>query len=199
MINPDAYFDTVYALAKGPRSLRPLSVSELHMFTYLACVVSLVEGNAISEWGYPFYLTDEGFPYSQAVAECIEELSDMSYLSVLENSDVAPSFEKITAEADSLATLSVLSSRKKFLDAALECALIIPRGSIRHAINKSPGVEVAQRRNQITQLLLTDDVDVISDEYRQIDKLLDGQYVDLMDPAVIWLTARISERPSGQQ
>ena len=98
----------------------------------------------------------------------------------------------IRPERDVLDSISAYLVRLPYLVAAIDCALILPVGAIRYAMSESPGVRTAFRRNQISVLLSPDDIEEISEEYQLIDSVMEGQYQDLMDPAIVWLSARLS-------
>ena len=51
-----------------------VSVPELHVFTYLACILSIYDGRSPDWWSYDFAGTKVGAPYSVTVAEANELL-----------------------------------------------------------------------------------------------------------------------------
>ena len=51
-IVPMAYGDALIIASDAPPSILPMSVGEMHLFSYLGCVLALFKGKAIGEWGY---------------------------------------------------------------------------------------------------------------------------------------------------
>lgn len=50
------------------------SRSDLHLFAYLASMVSSQEGTAPSSWGYPFAGTSNGLPFAEALDYAIDRM-----------------------------------------------------------------------------------------------------------------------------
>ena len=63
-LDPLACFDCLALGAQLERHLGDSTEPELHMFSYLGCLLSLYAGRMVSEWGYRFVCTPDGAPYS---------------------------------------------------------------------------------------------------------------------------------------
>ncbi|MFE0015964.1 hypothetical protein ACFWXH_14035 [Mesorhizobium sp. NPDC059054] len=168
-----------------------MTVIEAHLYAYLGCILGLFRGQAVGDWGYPFAVTSEGFPYSAqfdharstAIAQGLAVEDDKGMLTV-HRSD-------ISEEIENLLTFGPWSERRLWLRAATECALALPVGSIRHAISQTPGMAASIRLRQRRQLLLPGDIELLYSEYKIVSSVLGADARDLLSPAVIWLSARI--------
>lgn len=190
-IVPEAYFDAVAIIGDAPASVMPMTVIEAHLYAYLGCILGLFKGQAVGDWGYPFAVTSEGFPFSVqfettrsiVVARGLVDEDGQGMMTARRN--------ELAAEIDSLLTLGSWADRRLWLRAATQCALALPVGSIRHAIGQTPGLAASVRLGQRRHLLEADDIDLLYEEYRIVSSVLGADVKDLLSPAVIWLSARI--------
>jgi hypothetical protein len=190
-IIPEAYFDAVAIAADAPASVMPMTVIEAHLYAYLGCILGLFKGQAVGDWGYPFAVTSEGFPFSVQ----FETARSVVVARGLVDEDGAGMMtarrEEVAAEIDSLLTLGSWANRRQWLRAATQCALALPVGSIRHAIGQTPGLAASVRLGQRRLLLQADDIELLYEEYGIVSSVLGAEVKDLLSPAVIWLSARI--------
>lgn len=190
-IVPEAYFDAVAIAADAPASVMPMTVIEAHLYAYLGCILGLFKGHAVGDWGYPFAVTSEGFPFSVQ----FEAARSMVVARGLVDEDGAGLMtarrDELATEINSLLTLGSWADRRQWLRAATQCALALPVGSIRHAIGQTPGLAASVRLGQRRHLLQADDIDLLYEEYRIVSSVLGADVKDLLSPAVIWLSARI--------
>lgn len=190
-IVPEAYFDAVAMAADAPVSVMPMTVIEAHLYAYLGCILGLFKGQAVGDWGYPFAVTSEGFPFSVQ----FEAARSMVVARGLIDEDgtglMSARQDDLAAEIDSLLTLGSWDDRRQWLRAATQCALALPVGSIRHAIGQTPGLAASVRLGQRRLLLQADDIELLYEEYGIVSSVLGADVKDLLSPAVIWLSARI--------
>jgi len=190
-IVPEAYFDAVAITADAPASVMPMTVIEAHLYAYLGCILGLFKGKAVGDWGYPFAVTSEGFPFSVQ----FETARSMVVARGLVDEDgagmLSARHDELAAEIDSLLTLGSWTDRRPWLRAATQCALALPVGSIRHAIGQTPGLAASVRLGQRRALLQADDIELLYEEYGIVSSVLGVDVRDLLSPAVIWLSARI--------
>jgi hypothetical protein len=169
----------------------PMTVIETHLYAYLGCILGLFKGQAVGDWGYPFAVTSEGFPYSVQ----FEDARSMVVTRGLAIEDgkgmLTARPNELSSEINSLLTFGSWSDRRVWLHAATHCALALPIGSIRYAISQTPGLASSVRLGQRRQLLQADDIDLLYGEYQIVSSVLGKDVRDLLSPAVIWLSARI--------
>ncbi|WP_279466171.1 hypothetical protein [Aeromonas veronii] len=190
-ISPESYIDVLAVLNKAPTSLQPISHTEIHLFSYLGCVISLFKGNPINSWGYKFSISSNGYPFSHNINEAIRNLFSRNYLIMDENGY----YLKTKALINEFHLMSQIKEswpeRISCINTSLECALALPIGSIKSAIEQSPGIDLKYKLNQRGELLEEDDIGNLYNEYSVIREALGYDSIELLSPAVIWLSARI--------
>lgn len=191
---PESYFDAVAILQKAKKSLMPISAIEMHLYAYLACVIALWRGNSVSDWGYNFALTSEGFPFSPDFELARSTLAHRDCVALSKEGDMLPKHETLKAELELFFSESRWQDRGRFVSAATDSALTLPGGSLRYAISKTPGFGSAFILGQQSPLLTQHDTESIYEEYLVISSALEGNDVDMLSPAVVWLSARVLQK-----
>lgn len=184
-----AVTDVVFLVGMAPASLAPVSIAELHLYAYLANLVALHRGVPVSDWGYRFAVTTEGFPFADALAEATENLAQRSVVEV--EGGRVKSAELFGGEFGVLDGLAQSARRKSWLGAAIACALHLPRGAVRDAINRTPGVATSLRHRRASSLLESTEIEEIYSELAAVRKVLGEGSEDLIQPVVVWLSARV--------
>ena len=185
-----ALTDVMFLVGLAPSSISPISVAELHLYAYLANLVALNGGTPISDWGYAFSVTTEGFPFAHELEVARENLGRRSIVRE-EEGYLRPEEDLFLAEVSVLDSLVQSARRKEWLNDALACVLNLPRGAIRDAINHSPGVAISLRHRRASALLKEADVATIYSEFALIKKVLGPESCGSLQPVVIWLSARV--------
>lgn len=193
-ISPEAYFDALVIMNDAPASVLPLSINEMHLYSYLGCVFALFKGRPLAEWGYSFALTSEGFPFSVDLDRARSTLSVTGLIDQDDDGRMESRPDELNAELEMLFNASPWRARRPWIRAATECPLALPLGSIRHAVNRSPGVASSFLLGQRARLLEPADVTLLYDEYAVVSSVLGTDTEDILSPAVVWLTARILRR-----
>ena len=185
-----ALTDVMFLVGLAPSSIAPISVAELHLYAYVANLVALNGGMPISDWGYAFSVTTDGFPFAHDLEAARENLGRRSIVHE-EEGYLKTEEDLYLAEASVLNNLVQSARRKEWLNGALLCVLNMPKGAIRDAINHSPGVAVSLRNRRASTLLREADVATIYDEFALIREVLGSESYDSLQPVVIWLSARV--------
>lgn len=188
---PEAYVDGLIIMSDAPSSVLPMSVNEVHLYSYLGCVLALFKGKPVADWGYPYAITSEGFPWSAEFDQAREALCANGLIDVDDRGMLSARRPELTAELATVMSLGSWSERRPWLRAAVECALALPLGSIRHAISRSPGVATPFLLGQRGRLLEPADATLLYEEYAVVSQVLGAGAQDVLSPAVIWLSARI--------
>ena len=181
----------MFLIGDAPSSLVPMSVSELHLFAYLGCLLALFKGSPVSEWGYRFSVTREGFPFSAEFEVARKLLIRSSIVEIDDQGLMRPDPSRFDAEFGIHLVLRQSARRRYWLKIATQCALALPVGSIGHAIGRSPGFSQFGRHPQSHSLLEEGDVGLLYDEYKAVQSILGDDAKDLLSPAIIWLSARV--------
>ncbi len=170
----------------------------------LKCIFSHIWGASWlffrgAHWGgYRYAITTEGFPFSAELESARNKATSAGLFSVDDNGMLGRT-SRLAEESDALASIGESwRQRREWLRAATACALALPVGSIRYAINQSPGLVSSLRLGQKRALLQGDDVSQLYEEYGVIRSVLGEQARDVLSPAVIWLSAKVIRDQEAQ-
>src|SRR5580692_11461396 len=124
MLSASAAFDSLYVGFSLERVLHNFAEAEVHLFSYLGCLLSLYRKQPVSNWGYGFSGTRNGAPFSVELNESLAALksagmleSDREFLQLTEVGE---------AECQGLSELSLNQGRLACLAAACGCLLTMP-------------------------------------------------------------------------
>lgn len=163
-------------------------VVELHLFAYLACLVSIYDGCEASDWQYEFVATPAGAPYAAALAaECdrlratglLVDQGPLLKLSPLAEADITVIRRFATARA-----------RTPYLDAACSAATLLPLPNVTNAIANEPGLQQALRQHGSKELLNQTELMLVDTQFRAVSDALaerPGTHADLLVPTTLWL------------
>jgi len=186
MPNPNAYYDCLAICANLEKYLGNTSLTEIHLFAYLSCLLSLFKEHPVSMWGYSFSVTSTSYPYSVDIDEEIVNLvnSDCLY----RDNDFLKVTELGKEQYKFLSSLSQYAERELFIKGSCSTTLALPVGFVRKAISQESGIMHAIALDQRSLLL---DEGALNDIYRQFSTLSSIIGVDTKEmivPAVLWLT-----------
>lgn len=190
-IVPEAYFDALVIVNDAPDAILPMSVNEMHLYSYLGCIFALFKGHPVADWGYGYSITSEGFPWSIDLDSARDTLWRTGLIEVDHNGLMSPKAVESATELEIVMSLGPWTERRPWLQAAVECALALPMGAIKHAISRSPGVASSFFLGQRAKLLEPADASLLYQEYEIVNAVLGTDAHDVLSPAVIWLSARI--------
>src|ERR1700724_1600329 len=75
-----ATFDYLFTVSRLGERLGSAAGGEVHLFTYLACLLSLLDGQPTADWGYAFSGLEMGSPFSADLQESAVELERLGML-----------------------------------------------------------------------------------------------------------------------
>lgn len=187
MTNHFAYFDALSLVYRLQNSLGNVAQLEIHLFSYLACLLSLYRGMSVTEWGYEFAITkQQTYPYSPNLNDAINLLVHNRKLN---ETDQYVDLSKIgQTEYEFLSTLSQYSDREVFLDGACSSLLTLPPATIRDALYQDPNIMGAIELSQSRKLLTDSGLDNLHEQFAALSAAIGIEVEDLMVPATIWLT-----------
>lgn len=187
MLNPYASFDCLSVATRLERWTGSVTEGELHLFSYLACLLSLYRMRPVTDWGYQYVGTKLGAPYGPAIGEAIKDLIAAGLI------DATDQVFRITSngrqEYETLRTLVRNSQRDAYLEGACSSVLALPIGLVREAILQEPELS-RSRRMPITRTLLEDGpgLNSLYEHFSTLSTYLGVDTDDLMVPSAIWLT-----------
>ncbi|MDE2692449.1 MAG: hypothetical protein OXI49_18300 [Acidobacteriota bacterium] len=185
-----ALTDVVFLVGLAPSSFVPISIAEMHLYAYLANLVAVRRGVPVSDWGYRFSVTADGFPFAHDLEDARENLVRRSIVRV-DHDGLRPGADFFESEIHLLEGLVQSARRRAWLDDAFACALHLPRGAVRDAVNHSPGVATGLRHQRASALLKDADVEQIYGEFALIGEVLGPDAEDVLQTIVVWLSARV--------
>lgn len=185
-----ALTDVVFLVGLAPASLAPVSIPEMHLYAYLANVVALNRGVPVSNWGYRFAVTKDGFPFSHDLEDAIENLVRRSVI-VVANGYLQRGDDLFVREFGVLDRLAQSARRKAWVGDAFACALHLPSGAVRDAINNSPGVATGLRHGRASTLLTDAEIEEIYREFALVGEVLGPDAEEKLEKVVVWLSARV--------
>lgn len=186
-MNPDAIFDCLF-LANGlQRDSGTFSVAELHLFAYLACLLSLYERQTVSGWGYSFVATELGAPFSLELANATDLLESSGHFN--RTGDRLVTMEAVQQDLAMLAALELNQNRMSCLHAASSSVSAFSLGIIGSALAEEPELKRARDVPSTRQLLEDVAQMQLHEQFDALRSLLPQPNADLRVPAVVWLEA----------
>ncbi|MBT0664121.1 hypothetical protein KI809_07380 [Geobacter pelophilus] len=187
MPNPSSYFDVLSITSKLSNSMQKVSIAEIHLFSYLSCLLWLYKKQPVAFWGYPFAATPQGHPYSADLDESIKYLLRNGTVAISDDKHiiVTPSGE---TEFSELLKMTMFTEREPYLEGACSCVLAMPIGMIRNGIMNEPEINNSIALAQKRMLLTTDGVDMLYEQFDVLSKAIGVAVDDLMIPSVVWVT-----------
>lgn len=195
-MNPFAFFDCLAISAKLERSLGDVAIPELHLFSYLGCLLSLYRSMPVTAWEYSFTGTKEGSPFSVDIDDAKSELVLGGYCTEEDE------FVQLTADGRGeygiLKTLDINRRRDEFLDAACSSALALPIGYIRNAVSHDSEMIAATKFSRARHLLAEPARESLYESFGCLTELIGEEARDLLFPAVVWIRYLGSSSPDDR-
>jgi len=187
MRNSESYYDALAICAHLDQILDSVAPSEVYIFAYLSCLLSVYRKQPVTDWGYRFGTIEDGYPYSADLAQSIEDLVRAGYLQQnIEDGylHVTPSGEK---ELEWLQNLGNNAKREEYITGACYSALSLPLGVIRDAIDESRDLHAARALSSTRHIPSSSGMQDIHDQFDILSRSVGVDIEDLMIPAVVWL------------
>jgi hypothetical protein len=184
---PEAVFDLLRIGSSLQNYVEKLNASDIHVFSYLACLLAVFKGIPTADWGYSFAGTDVGAPYSVDIEEAIRGAQAASLLNCS-----ADGFMVLQPEAANemllLASFGLCSWRHEFLDAATDSVLNLSTGLVKSAVGREPNLRPVTTVRSSRKLLEGPGLELLYEQFDVLAQAVGGRMHDLMVPATVWLT-----------
>jgi hypothetical protein len=186
-LSPEAMFDSLFMADRLQRQTGTFTPPELHLFGYLACLLWLYSGHAVTDWGYSFAGTELGAPFSVEIDSAVKLLVERGYFAQIDDriSMSGPAEQSL----QEFSRLTLTQERAKCLHAACASTAALSAGMVGNALAQEPDLKRAQLTPMSRPLL--EDL-ARSELYVHFDALRKGlqqKGTDLRMPAVVWLAA----------
>jgi hypothetical protein len=196
MFSQQSYFDALGVCYRLQQELGPVARAEIHLFAYLSCLLALYKEHPVSEWGYYFAVTQDGYPYSPDLDAALDALVSGGSLAADKDGYLAVS--PYGAETlNELDTLALFRRRAPFLEGACGSVLALPVGSIRDALAQEVGIRGALLLSQSRRLPTDAGLSLLYEQFRVLNESIGVNVDDLMIPAIVWLTYLIEAAASA--
>lgn len=186
IFKPEATFDVLFIVSRLKAPLNGVTAPEIHLFAYLACILSLYGERPVDDWAYTFAGTASGSPFSPAISDAIETLERSGFIQ--QSDDVFTLTTLGTNEYELLRTLSQNAWREAYLTGACDSVLALPVGVLRDALSREPALERAAQLERTRQLLEDADLKSLYDQFDVLSEAIGVKITELMVPAVAWLS-----------
>ena len=184
--NPYATFDCLAIGIRLQKLLDNFAISELHIFSYLACLLSLYSRQSVSDWNYEYTSTKEGSPFSIDLNSSLDDLILGGYIS---QEDV---YLKVTKqgynEYELLRSLKINNSREIYIEGACSSILTLPVSLVREAMLQEPELRKFTVLGSTRRLLEEQNLYSIYQQFSVLSAAIGIEVQELMIPATIWLT-----------
>lgn len=183
--NHQASYDVLAIVGRLQGAMNGVTVPEIHLLAYLACLLALYRGYPAGSWEYRFVRSDWGSPFSQEVQCAIATLEDRQFL--------VRDVEAMHLTANGREFWTFLAERHEHawrtsaLDGACSSALTIPAGVIRQAIHGEPSLRTASIHQSTRMLLDTGDIALLHHHFTALSEAVGPNVADLIVPSVVWL------------
>lgn len=147
MQNPEAFYDTLTIVRELAPNLNGVSRLEVQRTAYLSCLLALLKGRPLAEWGYRFARTEFGTPFSAGINDAVEFL--LSSGGLRNDGGRFQLGEHSRRLSESLRKLNTLMERDRFLHAACGSALAVPPSTFSEGVDNEPTVQSALLRSVV--------------------------------------------------
>ena len=185
MVNPYAVFDCLSVGARLQSSLDNFAEAEIHLFSYLGCLLSLYRQRPVSDWNYKFTGTKNGSPFSTEINEAFKQLYISGFLEIKD--EYYKLSDKGLGEYNLLKSLTQNANRDVFIDGACASLLSLPVGFIRNALSNEPEIKRVFALSTSRWLLEEERVESLYEQFASLSAAIGIEIKDLMVPAIVWL------------
>lgn len=144
-MNTNALYDVLYILDSVEDLSAGLRSDYLHGVLYLSCLLSLVDGQTVSQWGYQFAETTKGGPFSDDIYTAVEFLSKEGLLEEDTKVDRVFIGSEGKEKLKKLKVLKTLYWRNRFHDAVAYALLRLSIQQTIAALKREPTFEQVDR------------------------------------------------------
>lgn len=184
-MNYRASYDVLALLHHFPSTLDGADDAELHIFAYLACLLSVYAGQPAADWGYEFIASPGGAPFAAELDDALRWAENVGFVS--SRGSRRRLTQKGEAEYTALSGLSSHQRRMTHIEPACASTLSIPLGWVRRGLSQTPALRSASLRDSRRYLSDEAAIDALYDQFGALKRVIRGDVKDLLVPAVIWL------------
>lgn len=184
-----AGYDALFVTEALSRFAGGAAAVELHLFSYLACLVSVYGERPAEDWLYPFVATPAGAPFAEVLAEETDRLRAAGRL--LDEGPLLVLSDDGRAELELFGDFASVRPRTPYLEAACAAASLLPLPTVAHAVSHEPGLRHALSAEASRQLLGDAELMLVDEQFGAVTEALaerSGEHRDLLVPTTLWLS-----------
>lgn len=186
-----ATFDLLAIVSRLEGVLCGVTDGEVHLLSYLSCLLAVYRGYPASDWGYPFVRSSWGAPYSPDIQERLVEARARGLLEGQETN-------RVTTEGRLLHEFLEIRVQHAWRvpchEGSTASALAIPSGVIRNALRMEPSLRSTEVHVGARQLLEGGSVGLLHEHFQALSEAIGQSVEDLMIPSVVWIRYLMSVR-----
>jgi hypothetical protein len=180
-----ASYDVLALLHHLPSTMNGADEAELHVFVYLACLLSVYAGQSAADWGYDFIASPAGAPFAPDLEDALRWAANVGFVTSTNGR-----WQLSLGGSAEFAALSGLFSHQRrmvFIEPACASTLSIPLGWVRRGLDQTPALRSAARRDSRRYLSDEAAMDALYEQFGVLKRVVRDNVSDLLVPAVIWL------------
>ena len=160
--------------------------SELHLIAYMSCLLHIFKSGTFLDWGYPFYGTEDGAPFS-------DELEAV-FSSLLDSGQILPTGESYVATinfcsvATKISTLGTVAPRLECIQASMASVCYFGSGIVREALEQEPVLRRARTAGTRRKLLAEEGLGSLYFHFKFIKERL-PEMNDLRASSLLWISS----------
>ena len=186
-INPEAIYDLLFIADRLKDINGAFSSSEIHLFAYLACLLSLYGDQAVADWGYVFVGTEQATPFSPDIDAALRLLKERGNLLLTRSGlEITPYAHKIL---ETFSRLDMNRERERYLLGACSVAISLSSGMIGYALSKEPEIKRSNACPANRYLLEEAGLSQLYGHFAALRRGLGTSCSDLRILALSWLVA----------
>jgi hypothetical protein len=185
----NAGFDSLFITDALSTFADGAGVVELHLFAYLACLISVYDGSDVSSWGYDFVATPAGAPYADTLASECDRLRATGLL--VDHGPLLRLGQQAEEDFEVIRQFASTRKRMPYLEAGCAAATLLPLPTVTNAISHEPGLQQALTHNGSKELLHPAELMLVDAQFRAVSEALNkysGTHSDLLVPTTLWLS-----------
>lgn len=191
----DALFDCLYLSQVLQDKSGAFGRYELHIFSYLACLLWLFRNRAVADWGYEFVGTELGAPFAREIDSSLDYL--MNGALVVRDGERLRTTGRAAILLQDVVDLELNRDRVECLEAAGACLTAYSMGMVSTALANEPELFRAAINRNSKRLFDESAVDEIYGHFTALKQGLGSRDSDLRVPAVVWLSALLTLDTDG--
>jgi hypothetical protein len=184
-----AAYDALFVTQALSRFAGGAAAVELHLFSYLACLVSVYDRKPADGWSYEFVATPAGAPFAEVLAQETDRLRAAGHL--LDAGPLLVLSEPGQAELPLLSDFTFIRERTPYLEAACAAASLLPLPTVANAVSQEPGLRHALSAEATRHLLGDAELILVDEQFGAVTEALaerSGERHDLLVPTTLWLS-----------